>query len=300
MTAVGVGAIFLAGCAQDSQDEWTTEVWPESTVQPNYCKDMPHDDLEAPEVLRKNEDTWAINYPAFREGCGAYQLSGQVIFPTEGSGESYYGYSVTVCNRCKNTHAIYALRRPVNANLDLPTSLKELPKSPRVESLDHVPGDAGPVVEHIHDNDVVLQENLVCREPTTGADHENPVITYEEIRRFELAPDEFISEKVHGTRLQFSGNRLTDIAESGATSSRLRWPIVRPLDGPVDGRIAASRTEYCVVTRESDSSGSKRSVPVTRAYEVPYDADKKYATQTVSPPQLPDALVKHLNAAAEE
>jgi hypothetical protein len=127
----------------------------------------------------------------------------------------------------------------------------------------------------------------------------NPVITYEEIKRFKLAPDEFISHRGHARR-NFSGVRLTDIAESGATSSRLRWPIVRPLDGPVDGRIAASRTEYCVVTRESDSSGSKRSVPVTRAYEVPYDADKKYATQTVSPPQLPDALVKRLNAAAEE
>jgi hypothetical protein len=39
---------------------------------------------------------------------------------------------------------------------------------------------------------------------------------------------------------------------------------------------------------------------VLRAYDVPYDVDKKYVTQTVSAPTLPDDLVKRLEEGVDE
>ena len=301
VTAVIIASVLcLAGCADDTGGEWTTEVWPESTVQANYCTEMPHDDLEAPEVVREDDDTWAINYPVFRDGCGAYQLSAEVWFYSDHHDDSAYTYDVSVCNRCKKSHAIYSLEGPRDIGDDeVPPSLKKLPESPEVQSVDSVPSGGRPVVEHFAADERILQENLVCTSPNTGVQTpviSTPTISYEEIDQYEIEPDEVVVEAPYDG-LRIRGVGLLKLFEEPVEATRLRWPRLRPLEGPVDGRFAASRLEYCAVNREVGGYGNGS---VLRAYEIPYDVDKKYMTQTVTPPALPDELVKRLEEGAQK
>ncbi|GEM_PF-1996871 len=293
---------ILCGCAEDTGGEWTTEVWPESTVQANYCTEMPHDDLEEPEVVREGEDTWAINYPVFREGCGAYQLTGTVQFSSERPTDSVYYYTANVCNRCEKTHAIYSLGGPVDiGDYEIPASLKKLPASPEVETVDTMPPTTGPVVEHLADGETTSQENVACTVPLSGERTSiviNRMVSYEEVDRFQIEPDETVSSRGFG-RFTFPGSQLLALAKESIDSTRLQWPRILPQTGPIDGRIAASRGDYCAVTRDSEA-GISYGRSLTRAYDVPYDVDKKYVTQTVAPPTLPDELVKRLEEGAQK
>ena len=291
---------ILCGCAEDTGGEWTTEVWPESTVQANYCTDMPHDDLEEPEVVRQDEDTWAINYPVFRDGCGAYQLLAEVWFYSERPGDSAYTYDVSVCNRCEKTQALYSLTGTVDTRGEEPKeSLKKLPKSPDIQEATSMQSNMRPVVEHFAAEERILQENVVCTQPKGGEQLNvvrTPTVSYEEIDQYEIEPNEVVAESP-SDGLVFRGVRLLRLVEEPVDGTRLRWPRLRPLEGPVDGRIAAGRLEYCAVNREVGGYGYGS---VLRAYEIPYDVDKKYMTQTVTPPTLPDELVKRLEEGAQK
>jgi len=295
-----VPMLFFGGCAEDTGGEWTTEVWPESTVQANYCTEMPHDNLEEPEVVRQDEDTWAINYPVFREGCGAYQLSAEVWFYSERPDDSAYTYDVSVCNRCEETQALYSLDGPVDTGGEEPRqSLKKLPESPNIQETTSMQDNMRPVVEHVAADERILQENLVCTQSYSGERTQiirTPTISYEDIDRYEIGPDQVVTESP-SDGLRFRGVRLLRLVEQPVDGTRLRWPRLRSLEGPVDGRIAASRLEYCAVNREVGGYGYGS---VLRAYEIPYDVDKKYVTQTVTPPTLPDELVNRLEEGAEK
>jgi hypothetical protein len=294
---------ILCGCAQDTGGEWNTEVWPESTVQANYCTEMPHDELEEPEVVRESEDTWAINYPVFRKGCGAYQYTAAFMWPWEGEskgGIPVYLYEMSVCNRCEEPHQIDLVSIEDTQGEPPPKHLKKVPDSPDITEVNSLGWAAAPAVEHTTspEEDVIL-ENPICAIDNGGTQViTTPYVSYESLDRFVLQPGEkTISDRMlppKNNRAEF----LPEFHRHGGDTTHLRWPRLLHHKAPVDGRHAAGRPEYCSATvLDGKPSGYGT---LSRAYDVPYDVDEKYVTQTVSLPTLPDELVRRLEEGAEE
>lgn len=273
-------------------------------INSSYCPSLAGGGLEEPRVTRESSDRWRIRYPAFEEGCGAYQLDAVVDFDRgERDGQAYpghtgptYVYEVSACNRCESTQTWNYLF-DYNSGFPPPPDVG-VPPQPRIEDVSRYEPRAlllagQPIVVHGDaSGDDVVAENACSG---TGASNittgQVTWVSYGAIRQVRLEPDQ-LTEHVSTYALEEIPNELLErSASDAAEGTTILWPRLFPAEHSVTGAEAASAPEYCV------EQVLGRAGNWVRPYDVPYRVEDKYYQQTMPAVALPAEFVERLSEA---
>jgi hypothetical protein len=296
--------LFTTACSDDDVDSsWDLdEPLPAVEINSSYCPSLAGDALDEPRVTRESSDRWRIRYPAFEEGCGAYQLDAVVDFDRgERDGEAYpghtgptYVYEVSACNRCESTQTwnyLFDFSGSSSAPADL-----EVPPQPRVEDL----SDRQPVALLMAGQPIVVHgdasaEDVVPENACIGTGASGITIggvtwvSYGAIRQVRIEPDQ-LAEFVSTYKLEeISGELLEGAASDAVEGTTILWPRLFPAESSVTGADAASAPEYCV------EQVLGRAGNWVRPYDVPYRVEDKYHLQPMPAATLPPELVERLS-----
>jgi hypothetical protein len=300
--------LFASACSDDDVvSSWELdEPQPELEINSSYCPSMAGDSLDEPRVTRESSDRWRIRYPAFEEGCGAYQLDAVVDFDRhERDGQAYpghtgptYVYEVSACNRCESAQTWNYLFN-YNSSFPPPPDV-EVPAQPRVQDVsEHEPIAlflAGqPIVVHGDaSGDGVVTENA-CSE--TGASNittgDVTWVSYGSFRQFRIEPDQLTEQRSTYRLEEIPSELLENSASETDGRTTILWPRLFPAERSITGAEAASAPEYCV------EQVLRRAGIWVRPYDVPYRIDRKYHRQSMPALTLPPELVERLMEARD-
>jgi hypothetical protein len=279
--------LFAVSCAGNEDGKGENDDWLGSNSNPNYCADMPGDELAKVAIDQPEQGRWTLRYPVARGGCGAYHLSATFDFAPQNSDEPTYTYEVDVCNQCEEPRTWNYLSDISGVSVDAPPKSLSVPDPKVVKDAPLLNPQGLPVVYHSAAGQKPSWE-IACK---VECDPIVPSIDYGEISQVLVPSDEVKNSAAYGADFQDAARAILDTHSRQAdASSVILWPKLHRADTAITGLYAASQLEHCAAQKQVPCGGCG----VNRCYDRPYDVQKKYVRQTTELPELPQEFVDKL------